>query len=290
MRNQPRCIDALYEKLVSLGYSDALIQVKEEQMVKSLQAQALDAQKERRKTAMSASAVEPDDDDDQASEDSAPPEKDLTPDKISVVADMTVNALRDKVLCVVELGHFSARNLRAMKETTGPQKQTLLKLYEFVTGEQPDTLQLRGRHRCYHKFGKFNKHRNESRGRRGISLTLPPNWPEDGTYQILGLSKDTPGTLLVQHRFVQSIASISAKVLPAFADLEELMVDCNWSEKSACIVNKRCPTNGRKTMLSPYFVKDLVKEEAPSEANGSDMGPPISTPAKRPRLSSGASA
>ena len=78
-------------------------------------------------------------------------------------------------------------NLKKAKGTDGElgTKQGLIRILEFCAGDVR-TLALKGRFRCLLQVLVHIAKQSQMRGRRGMSIRLPPNWPQEG---LLGIEK-----------------------------------------------------------------------------------------------------
>lgn len=116
MANRPSCIDPLYEKLMSLGYTPEKIQVKEEAPA-SFQKQAVldrrasqQAPKDQETLKMELDGSVSDDEEFQ----DVPIEP--LPAKVAVVSDFSGLQFRDRLLPAIERQAWSGANLRAIKD------------------------------------------------------------------------------------------------------------------------------------------------------------------------------
>lgn len=150
MRNRPRCIEPLYEKLTSLGFNDSNIYTKETDMPASFQTEALETRKRQRTEqkkehdgAIQEEVLKAD-----ASIDMQGLPLDAVPMKVQTIADLTLPALRDNILGRLS-SNISASSLRALKGEAA-SKQTLLRILEFSCGLPPD-YPLTGAAKCYNR-------------------------------------------------------------------------------------------------------------------------------------------
>lgn len=108
-------------------------------------------------------------------------------------------------------------------------KESMLQVLEFCTGIQrhthvstkPDELP-----KLYAEMSSLN----ESFGRRGRDLALPPDWKVAGVY---GLRKHG-SSIKIQHRFKNTERTVPAHVVQTYT-FTKLYIDQNWSDQSAML-------------------------------------------------------
>lgn len=242
----PTSLRRLVGQIVSMGYNENTI-LEKGQVVRSFQAAAVEMRKKRKIEEDTAAGQPPETHDDCM----AGIPWDMIPKKDSMLSDIPVTVLRDKLLSSLETA-LSSSNLRAMKGPDAASKSGLLRIFEFSTGLSPDTeLHTRPAFSCYNRLAEISKKFALARGRRALFLTLPPDWESAGLFELRGYSKDNPKTFEVAHRFADIVCSIAVDGAPAHNDITDLAIHCNWSETRACIQNTKTPS-GTGLLLAPF--------------------------------------
>ena len=261
MRNRPRCIEPLWEKLRSMGISDEEIH-SPETCPQSRQAQAVQLRKKRKmeqKSEEEAATNELLKTDEAAGVPLAP---DPVPIKVSLLSDLTIGHLREKVIC--RLGpHFSVGNLRSMKGLDG-SKEGLMRILEFATGLPPD-LPLTGSLRCFNRLAIMIAEKAKLLGRRSALLTIPPDWDMQGLVHLKHLNPD--GSLVICHRYTGQETTIPQHQVPDHHTISDLAIQSPWSEQRISIVSKLESPQLELHQLANYFgkIEDGLPAATPSK-------------------------
>ena len=262
MKNMPRCIEPLWEKLQSMGITEESIQQKES-LVLSRQAEAVEERKKRKrqeKEEEESAAQNEVHGDGEAVGVMVP--LDPIPLKIPQLSDLTVGILRETLLC--KLGaHFSVGNLRSLKGAEG-SKEGLMRILEFSTALPPD-FALKGSLRCYNRLGSVIAERGSKLGRRSALLSLPPDWQEQGIVYIKGYGEQA-GSLQVRHRYTDESITVASQDVPDHKSLADLYVQSGWSEQRVSIASRLVGAKIAVHHLANYFAKG-------SEALADDISP-----------------
>lgn len=271
MRNPPHVCEGLWENLVSMGHNEKSVMEKTDTF-RSFQAAAIE-QRKKRKIEEDMAVGGPQEYDDETM---AGIPWDNIPKKLSMLSDILVTSLRDKLLSSLETT-LSSSDLRSMKGPDAASKSGLLRIFEFTTGPSPDTeLHTRPAFSCYNRLAEIAKKHALSRGRRALFLTRPPDWGSSGLFELRGCSKDNPKVVEDAHRFADNVCNIDVACLLAHGQLSDLAIFCNWSETRASIHNAKSPS-GTGMLLSPYFPK---QHEVISVPDGEAKSAPMESPAK----------
>ena len=129
---------------------------------------------------------------------------------------------------------FSPWALKALqnKGARDCSKLELCKVLEFISGIAGQSDLSNQFFKTIGDIGRHMKALSDSRGDRGASLKLPPDWCEQGVYQIIRRSSDE---LVVKNRFYPDAeAKITAQDFK-FQDPDQCWIDVNWSENRACL-------------------------------------------------------
>lgn len=194
--------------------------------------------------------------------------------RITKIEDISVAALRDKVLPLVDATIFSSQNLKAMKLSGTHFKEILLEVWEFTTGvcrSRP----LGSDMRCFNKLGVWGGERAAERGRRALALTLPPDFDVQGLAEIGELLES--GSLEVKHRFTGEVVHVAAKDLPPLQDGGHT----NFSETKFAVTSTMVSDDSRRHLLCNYIKKTST---AHCEVHSTAL---FVTPRKKPRISEG---
>jgi hypothetical protein len=278
MRNQPSCIDPLYEKLRSMGFTDDKIANKDTSMPQS----KLVASREFKKRRLATAKKEDEDKLKESLADETPGVSiptDPVAASIATFGDIPVSKLRDKVVSAVGT-HLSASNLRSLKGEEG-SKEGLLNLLEFATGKSRD-FKLRGSLRCYNRLGLWVKEQAVLKGKRSLYVTLPPNWEDEGLLSKVGPGQ-AEGSLVLKHNYSGREVTIQKHELPVHASFDELFVDFNWSEERVSLRSKSTAEGIKHMNLSAHFAAEFAvtvdgdcEPRTPVKSGGA--GSPSSTP------------
>lgn len=259
MRNRPECIPDLVDTLKSLGYDEARIKTKSDKPM-SLQAAAAENRRKRKLEDMDAGAL--DEDENELGPDCATnvlPPKDPMPPRVSTVRDLTVAALRDKVV-----GRFgqtlSVPNLKAIKSDEGGSKEGILRLLTFASGVQPDH-RLSGRMLCFNYFWAYIHAESLKREKRWMLLSLPPSWEEEGLLAIEGEGSE-PGSVVILHRFTEAEGVVHSDDVPEHQELSQLHIAYNWNEKLVALASTHPAAARQSYLLANLFTQKMVKEES----------------------------
>ena len=155
-----------------------------------------------------------------------------------------------------------------------PSKLKLLEIFELLTTMGPDD----DFPPVLHKIPvliRSAKAFNESRGRPGRELQLPPIWLNAGVYKIIMPSEGSQGDaaqLSVQHMSL-NITKVVPSVFDAGGDPREIYVEKNFSENRAQLVN---PTTCSRLPLQSIFPEVIQNQfkvvGCEVEADGLDQG------------------
>ena len=228
MSNCPSSLSCLIQALAANGYTDERIS-KPEDVEKSRQMLAVqERQKRKRETS---AEVTPEKD----KEVGGPAATDPIPTKYWHIHDLSRNMVRDMVMPGLDGTNLTAANCRSTMDKLGvaASKKEYCKIWEFVTGKDTH-FQLTGRYRWFSNVRGYGWNRAVGRGRRGLLLRLPPNWPKDGVYAVLCYREADDKVGMLQ-RFTKEEAWIPRADLPSFETIEQLFVDKNWSETEATV-------------------------------------------------------
>lgn len=260
MANCPSCIPHIVELLSNLGYDDEKI-AKKEVMPESYQRTA--ARQRTNHEENTPNKSEPGDDDDAKSPGvQTVAYIDPVPFTYWRVDSLSKSLLRDKIICYSDPQALSKPNLRATLDPQGTAKAKveLLRIWEFCTG-LPAEFSLTGDYRDFAKVQEIGAARALARGRRALTMALPPDWSIVGVYTIVGADPNQRN-ILVEHRFTKHTAQISMAKLPSCADISELSITKNWSERSASIVNSTNIDEGSAYTLANDFTQQTFGDEA----------------------------
>ena len=183
---------------------------------------------------------------------------DMIPANKEVLSDLTVPQLRDRVISVMEPEVLSGANLRSMRnDPEVGSKHGLLKYAKFCANMDPD-FRLQGRFRCFNQLGVEARTRAKQRGNRAKSLTLRPEWAEEGLHEIMGFTSDENKEVNIRHRFTMKEVAVAVEKLPNFKEIDDLWVDFNWSEDAACVKSKSAKSDSARFCLANLFPEQLV--------------------------------
>lgn len=237
MKNHPNVVDALWSKMQSLGMSA--------EELRKLAATALSAQaqavKDRNAKASTDEQVKLEKLKDEVPAASATGVVDVVDplaDRVKLVGNLGVAALRDKLLPSINPAIMSSANIRAMRDPQQLSQTSLLRYLEFATG-WPMDMELTGTLRCMNAISSVAIERAAGRGHRESSLTLPAEWDTDGIYNVEALDKLVEGAaglyqaVIVRHRFTGAEVAIDMPV--QIADMSMVAISYNWSETRAAI-------------------------------------------------------
>lgn len=268
MKNRPSMIEHLWEKARSLGVTDELINLAEEGPKQSVQAAAVQGRKQRK---LEADAAKEEELVEAGGDAGAVLLMDKVPPKAQKLEDLPITAFQTKLLPGLESSVLSAPNLRTMaKDPKFKGKETLLKMWCYLTG-LPHDLALVGGLRCYTQLVSLGCERNETRGRRGTRMTLPPDFDgEDGLYFIVGPGTKQ-GTIEVQHRFTNCVRVVPAADVPPHKSRSQLYLHNGHSEQLASLASTMNPSNDKQFFLINLFKAQFVDRE-------------YTTPTKRQKL------
>ncbi|CAK0882931.1 unnamed protein product [Prorocentrum cordatum] len=253
--NCPSLLPKIIKLMDTHGYTDERISTPEEQE-KSHQAVAVEQRTAKRR----AGAVHSGSAEVQKPDDAAGP----VPTKYWHLTRLSRNLLRDEVLPGAEPNNLTSANLRACMDKLGvaAAHQEYLHIWEFVTGKK--CLDLNGPYRWFSEIRKLAYQRGVVRGRRGLLLALPPNWPKDGLCEIVGMS-ECGKMVVAKQKFTEEEVSIQVEKLPSHQTVEQLWIDMNWSEEDMAI--KSTQTSANEEDMKPYalandFKNHIVKKQA----------------------------
>lgn len=122
------------------------------------------------------------------------------------------------------------KGLRKEKQRAVP-KGPLLEVLEYITGFGPSHPVDLSDAEAMSDFCEKAKVANNLRGRRGVSLPLPPDWKNDGVYRLL---PTMPGDQ-VRVQMVNGVVRLVPSELLAKHDVTKLYVENNYSEKAAAL-------------------------------------------------------
>ena len=165
-------------------------------------------------------------------------QEDIVPNNDWSLDALSRNNFRDRILPGIEPNNFKAAALRATVDKLGlaQAKEEYIRMACFVTG-WPTNWGLTGNYRNFENIRKEGWSRSLSRGRRGLAIGLPTNWPDEGLI-VLFLDESVPDHVMAKQRFTLITISVPFSALPIFdpAQFEkQLWVDANWSEHEATI-------------------------------------------------------
>lgn len=180
----------------------------------------------------------------------------LVPTKYWAMGGLSTSLLVEKIICTIEPGVLSLANLRAMKKSVGMGFHTLLvEMVEFLTGCDA-AFALKGLYREWGRFQSFLKSQHELRGRPG----MPPDWSKDGYY----ITAVVPDGIKVTHRLQNVSLLWSAQAFPGGFDANSVVVQGNFSEKSAVLIQP-CSEIFRPISLYAGFAKILCPSDGGSQ-------------------------
>jgi len=246
IRNKPTIIKPLYDKLISMGFGETDVHDKDESAL-SFQAQAV----HRRKSSMAAKKETKD-------EESADLIRDPISERYWRLSQMSVVLLRDRILPAIDDRALSAANLRCMSDPKDASvKETLLRLVELTTGLNPD-FGLVGRYRCWVALTELLRERGSERCRRSREVPLPPQFPDDGLFEINGFAPNDDSQVRVSYKYGKMDATIPTSSLPPFQDIHDLYISRNWSEAHAAIASTKDVLGTHEYNLKNHFRFALV--------------------------------
>eukprot|EP00971_Amphidinium_carterae_P196980 3909652-Amphidinium_carterae.2 len=178
LRNHKSVIPKLWKFLAELGFNDDNIEVPEAQGAMSRQAKAMIRRGESKKVLKQ-----------EALDDAAARADIIEPIdcKYKTVADLTIETLKNKLLCNIEPVALSIGNLRQFEKTIG--RAGCLKIFVYVTALELDS-EVFPTHVCWKAYLEFCVDRYNVRGRRASLLVMPPSWSEAGVYTVVASTAD----------------------------------------------------------------------------------------------------
>ena len=193
-------------------------------------------------------------------EDGTPvPRSELVPCKYWHLEEMTATYWQSTVLPAIEPIACSGANLRGSVMGRGRSEsaaQVMAEIFEMMTG-RPRSDRLRGDLCRVSKFIEDAKKRNVERGRRVQMLTLPPNWNQDGLYELTVTGRE----VAVKHRFTQKSAEVHGEIdMPGFTNAGDLYVESNFSEIMATL-RSRSDKQVSGILLARIFPAQRVLQE-----------------------------
>lgn len=120
-------------------------------------------------------------------------------------------------------------------------------MVEFLTGCEA-TFALKGVYREWGRLESFMQNQHERRMRPGLRLPLPPDWSKDGYY----MTKVTGDGILVAHRFQNITLLWPVQSFPPDLDLSSVVVQGNFSEKSASLIQPGCAKFGPISLYADF--------------------------------------
>ena len=267
MKVRPSVIDGLWEKLQSMGYEDSWLTTVEAGP-KSFQALAVENRRAKRsvdkvKREEEVKGEQPDSDDggpDGSGGVALPVEP--IPERARVLGDLTLAALRERVIGGLGYTNLSSANLRSLRDPDAMSKQGILRIIEFCAGKDSE-YELKGKLRCYNRLTANFRELAEERGHRGLLLPLPPNWPDDGLATVVGVCPNDPSFIEICHRHTNEVIRVNIKDAPPHTDIKELYVNFNWSEQRLCLASS-APSASKVTYnLVNLFQAPRTTEEKP---------------------------
>lgn len=194
--------------------------------------------------------------------------------KYGSLGSLPVVVIRDKLLPAVEPLHLSTAKLRSSRDASLSSKHGLLALLEFATGLTPDFL-LAGRFKCENRLVALCQRRALDRGRRVLSVSLPPDWVEEGLAFVDSVSD---GGVVVENRYTIERVTVAKTECPPFDSIDDLFIDRSFSEIGLALASKRNPSNDGKYMLCNCFKGTSSRRKIAATTQG---GTPTTTPRKR---------
>jgi len=266
MKNQPRCINELWQKLLDFGFDEEKMMSPETPTVQSFTAAAVETRKKRKEEEMEEAAANAKEQDDMGGETSDDEEtfgvalaEDPIPPKAMFMGDLSMSLLRDKLVSQIEPRVLSSANIRALKDTASKNHSAMLQYLEYLTGTRSDH-PLRGKHwRCFNRMVLKLRKRAARRGDRVMSLSLPPVWELDGLHCIKYCQVEPP-KVTVQQRFTKEAVVFSGSDLPPFKSADDLYLSSNYSEVLVALCSRIAPD---KTM---YLAGHFKLQELPERA------------------------
>jgi hypothetical protein len=179
LRNKPSVIKPLYDKMISLGVTDENLTEREDVPLSFAATAMVERQKSKQELMPGSVKTE-----DLASCDFMI--VDPLPERYWRLGSLSVPILL-KIVPKVEESTLSCANLRCMKCVETTTKDCLLKILDFSAGLTEDFAWV-GRFRCVVAIGNLAVSRSIERGRRALDIPLPPFWPRDGIYFLMGFT------------------------------------------------------------------------------------------------------
>ena len=148
---------------------------------------------------------------------------------------MTPTFLSTNVLPHIEGTSFSTPNTRQLIK----RGHALVALEQFLQMLEAGagvtrTFVCSGLHRCLEEFQNFIHTETARRGRRLRDAALPVDWSRFGVYEL----HTDDGAVSVRRRCIDGLVVVPARDLPTHSTVDELFLDCNWSDKDAVIKSK----------------------------------------------------
>ena len=236
---------------------------------KSLQAQAVEQRKRRKVVADEAEEEGTnvssdaqthgvmDDDQDCGAVSQVALKRDPIPTKCRTLQDISMAALRDKVVGKLEAS-LSSHNLRAMRDPDAVPKVGLIRLLDFATGISPD-LNLSLVSHCYTRPLNLCLRQSRLRGRRAALIQLPPDWANDGLARVCGKNED--GDVEVLNLVHGNIMLIKAGDVPSHSQLSDLHIEFNWSEKRLSLASRAAEARGAMYNLANFLKQPALKDD-----------------------------
>lgn len=253
MRNHPSICEALWQKVLALGFTAESIKIKEEAPARSFQMQALD-----KKAAIRKAAVYAKEDEKKDAEAAGEQPPDPVSEKYWVMHEMGKGWFRDKLFPALEPRSFSRSNMRSMRldpDHDGTLKDTLLEMLEYCTGLNRD-VRLTGCFRNWNNVVEEAVEKYHDLGRRGLDLPLPPKWAEDGVYSVLAVQA-TSGVKII-HKLTKETADVPPQDCPSFDSQDQLTILDNYSEMSAALSSTKADCS-KQFMLRNIFSVQIAK-------------------------------
>jgi hypothetical protein len=268
LKNKPSIIKPLYDKMKSLGVSELNLTVREDVPLSFTATAHLQRSNSKQEVALGTVKTE----------DGLSPDyivQDAVPERYWRLGALSVPILM-KIAPHVEESTLSCANLRCMKCSETTTKDCLLKILDFASGLCED-FALVGRFRCIAAIANLAVSRAFDRGRRALDLPLPPVWPRDGIYFVMGLSV-CGFFVLVMHKWTKHVANVPIRKIPPFNSIGDVFVRHNFSERHAALSSYTAQDHEGDYILANDFATLF-----PAIVDNEDQGNKTISPAKKNR-------